>query len=64
MMGFVINGKFTAQRVTGVQRVASELTRALTARAAARQSRAGGAQERPAGAIRARAPSGQRRRYG
>jgi len=32
-MGFVINGKFTAQRITGVQRVASELTRALTARA-------------------------------
>ena len=32
MMGFVINGKFTAQRITGVQRVASELTRALTAR--------------------------------
>ena len=33
MMGFVINGKFTAQRITGVQRVASELTRALTERA-------------------------------
>jgi len=28
---FVINGKFTAQRITGVQRVAYELTRALQA---------------------------------
>jgi len=32
-MAFVINGKFTSQRITGVQRVASELTRALNARA-------------------------------
>jgi len=32
-MAFVINGKFTAQRITGVQRVARELTRALNTRA-------------------------------
>jgi glycosyltransferase involved in cell wall biosynthesis len=31
-MAFVINGKFTSQRITGVQRVACELTRALNAR--------------------------------
>jgi len=30
-MKFAINGKFTAQRITGVQRVAYELTRALQA---------------------------------
>lgn len=30
-MGFAINGKFTAQRITGVQRVAYELTRAVQA---------------------------------
>jgi glycosyltransferase involved in cell wall biosynthesis len=30
-MGFVINGKFTSQRITGVQRVAFELTRAMQA---------------------------------
>ncbi|SAL05127.1 group 1 glycosyl transferase [Caballeronia arationis] len=32
-MGFVINGKFASQRITGVQRVAYELTRAMQARA-------------------------------
>ncbi|SAL59769.1 group 1 glycosyl transferase [Caballeronia terrestris] len=32
-MGFAINGKFAAQRITGVQRVAYELTRAMQARA-------------------------------
>src|SRR5260370_40980688 len=30
-MSFAINGKFTAQRITGVQRVAYELTRAMQA---------------------------------
>jgi glycosyltransferase involved in cell wall biosynthesis len=30
-MGFAINGKFTSQRITGVQRVAYELTRAMQA---------------------------------
>jgi glycosyltransferase involved in cell wall biosynthesis len=37
-MTFVINGKFTAQRITGVQRVASELVEALAAQAAAAQA--------------------------
>ncbi|MDR5805985.1 glycosyltransferase family 1 protein [Caballeronia sp. LZ001] len=32
-MGFTINGKFASQRITGVQRVAFELTRALQAQA-------------------------------
>jgi glycosyltransferase involved in cell wall biosynthesis len=31
LMGFAINGKFTSQRITGVQRVAFELTRAMQA---------------------------------
>ncbi|WP_159838401.1 glycosyltransferase family 4 protein [Burkholderia sp. 8Y] len=33
-MGFAINGKFASQRITGVQRVAYELTRAMQSRAA------------------------------
>jgi glycosyltransferase involved in cell wall biosynthesis len=32
-MGFAINGKFASQRITGVQRVAYELTRAMQSRA-------------------------------